>query len=100
MQAANIPSDAEFKNFVVQEFGNKVCGEAKKMEIEYFKGNKRVWIHMNSDYLEIMGKLRSGHAVTLWRECASERKRALELDDSDSDGTLHIYQKTSEKVSI
>ena len=94
VQAANIPSDAELKKFVVQEFGSKVCGEAKNMDIGYFKGNKRVWIRMDSDYLEILGKLRSGHAITLWCECASGRKRALESDDSDCDGTPAISTST------
>ena len=44
VQTANISNDTAFREFVVHEFGNKVCGEAKNMEIGYFKGNKHVWI--------------------------------------------------------
>ena len=90
IQTANISNDTAFREFVVHEFGNKVCGEAKSMEIGYFKGNKRVWIRTGDDYSQILGKLRSGSTITLWCECSPGRKRAVESDehsDSDSDGT-------------
>ena len=32
-------------------------GEAKNLEIGYFKGNKRVWIRTDDEYLEILRKL-------------------------------------------
>ena len=73
----------------MHEFGNKVCGEAKNMELWYFRGNKRVWIRTGDDYSEILGKLRSGSTTTLWCECSPWRKRPVESDelsDSDSDG--------------
>jgi len=53
------------------------------MEIGYFKGNKRVWIRTNDDYLE---KLSSGTAVTLWCDGVPGRKQIVyEHSDSDSD---------------
>lgn len=79
----HISSHSSFGKFVVREFGSKVCGEIKNMEIGYFKGNKRIWIHTNDDYLE---KLRSGTAVTLWCDGVPGRKRVVyEHSDSDSD---------------
>ena len=51
MMVGNSLSTATFRWFVVHEFGNKVCGEAKDLEIGYFKGNKRVWICMDDEYL-------------------------------------------------
>ena len=44
VQTANISNDTAFREFVVHEFGNKVCGEAKNMEIGYFKGNGYVQV--------------------------------------------------------
>ena len=44
VQTANISNDTAFREFVVHEFGNKVCGEAKNMEIRYFKGNGYVQV--------------------------------------------------------
>lgn len=83
VQTADISSHSSFGKFVVRVFGSKFCGEIKDMEIGYFKGNKRVWIHTNDDYLD---KLRSWTAITLWREGVPGRKRVVyEHSDSDSD---------------
>ena len=64
---------AKCSQFFVHEFGNKVCGEAKNMELWYFRGNKRVWIRTGDDYSEILGKLHSGSTITLWYECSPGR---------------------------
>lgn len=92
VEVGSISSNSTFKQFVVREFGNEICGEAEDLEIGYFKGNKRVWIRTDDDYLEVLGKLRSGNAITLWCDSgtkSSGRKRVLADDksDSDSDGT-------------
>ncbi len=53
VQVGIISSNFAFRQFVVREFGNKVCGTAKDLHIGYFKGNKRVWMRTDDDYLEI-----------------------------------------------
>ena len=53
------------ESLLCMSLGNKVCGEAKNMEIGYFKGNKHVWIHTGDDYSEILGKMCNGSTITL-----------------------------------
>lgn len=43
-----------FKQFLVSEFGEEMCGEAGHLDIGYFKGNKRVWMRTNDDYLKTL----------------------------------------------
>ena len=50
----DISSNFLFKQFLVSEFGEEMCGEAHCLDIGYFKGNKRVWMRTNDDYLKTL----------------------------------------------
>ena len=60
VKVGDISSNFLFKQFLVSEFREEMCGEGK------FKGNKRVWMRTNDDYLKILEKGVQSLCVHQW----------------------------------
>ena len=86
----NILNSSLFKQYLGEEFVDKVGESPEELEIGYFKGNKRIWMHTSHEYSDVLEKLCSGCKLTLWCEYGRTRskvpnKRAADVDDSDDE---------------
>lgn len=91
-----ISNICDIKQFLQNEFGDKVSGE---IEIGYFKGNKHVWMRTDDDYKKVLAKLCDGQAISLWCEGtkkASAKKHAAVDDDGESSSSDEqaVYSKS------
>ena len=98
VKVGDISSNFLFKQFLVSEFGEEMCGEAGHLDIGYFKGNKRVWMRTNDDYLKTLEKLRKGSTITMWCECGM-KPRASEKRKVASDNELQHSEAVGDACS-
>ena len=88
VQVGSIRNNLALQQFLLNELGSKVSGKPEKVDIGYFKGNKRIWMHTAEEYINVLERLCHGSQITLWCEhdgSKTSKKRRVSDEQSDLD---------------